>query len=594
MQNKGILFYIKSYKFNSMFIKNFIVVFLLFVIPFIGTAIFYYYNTKSTLDNEIVLENTAQARNIRNLSDTILKQADYISANILNTDDVQMLMVNDWYNDIFGGGELNLKGLITTVPLIYDNIDSIYIYSELNNAVITNTGASTLENHQDKGWITVYNEIRENKTQMFPRSRNNIFPHYITIIRPVIMDGQKKGGIVININTRKILEMYQSDKYGKENSIFIINHDGVVLAGNNNKYFGMNAADVPVLSEANREENIHSRKISFENTEYISVLEPSENYNLIYVSIMPMNMFEDKLNYIIMVVGFSITSLFLVSFMVAYFIAVKSFSPIREIISVLEKPEKFNDELDGIRTGNLNELKYIIGSILQTIQLNEQMKNQLKDRLELLDKSHFAMLQTQINPHFLYNTLETINWMAVEQSNNSDNPVSNALSMLGEFFRISTQSSTYFISLKEEIGQAMLYIDILMLRYEDMFKVYWQIDDSILDVNVIKISLQPFIENAVYHGIKPKGKGKIWIKGWVDRDEINLVVKDNGAGMSEEQLEVFNKNLGENFKESDKHLGVYNVYRRYKIVFGDKFRFKISSKHGQGTTIALSFPKANM
>ena len=238
-----------------------------------------------------------------------------------------------------------------------------------------------------------------------------------------------------------------------------------------------------------------------------------------------------------------------------------------------------------------NELMYIINSIQTHINDKTKMAEILEERMKLLRKSQYDMLQTQINPHFLYNTLETINWMAYNMSN-SENPVSKSLINLASFFR-NTLTSGYFVSIENEIKYTNEYVNILALRYGDLFDIEWDIDESILSYTIIKICLQPIIENAVYHGIKQKNdKGLIKIKGLCDDNNIILIVSDDGVGIEKDALDELNKTLSEtSFTNEKSHIGLSNVNQRIKIIFGDSYGIHVESTVGVGTDVYVTIPK---
>ncbi|MCI8521280.1 MAG: histidine kinase, partial [Clostridia bacterium] len=212
-------------------------------------------------------------------------------------------------------------------------------------------------------------------------------------------------------------------------------------------------------------------------------------------------------------------------------------------------------------------------------------------RMKLLRKAQYDMLQTQINPHFLYNTLETINWMAYNLSN-SENPVSKSLITLASFFR-NTLSSGYFVSIEDEIKYTNEYINILALRYGDLFDIEWDIDDTILPCTIIKICLQPIIENAVYHGLKPKNdKGLIKISGRCDGKNTIITISDNGVGMDSDKLYELNRRLQDNaYNDEKSHIGLVNVNQRIKIIFGDDYGITVESQEGVGTDVYITIPR---
>jgi two-component system sensor histidine kinase YesM len=147
------------------------------------------------------------------------------------------------------------------------------------------------------------------------------------------------------------------------------------------------------------------------------------------------------------------------------------------------------------------------------------------------------------------------------------------------------------VPINEELLQIELYISILKLRYGDMFSVVWDISPQIRKYAIVKLSLQPLVENAVYHGIKPKGvNGIIYIRGKMEEDKICFEIADNGVGMSEEECDELRRKMEDKYKSNDSHIGLLNVNQRLKIIFGDECSIEVTSLKGGGTTFYIRIP----
>ena len=207
-----------------------------------------------------------------------------------------------------------------------------------------------------------------------------------------------------------------------------------------------------------------------------------------------------------------------------------------------------------------------------------------------LREAELKLLQAQINPHFLYNTLDTIIWLA-EADKGAD--VVNMVGALSNYFRTSLSKGNDRISLKEEELHVQSYLQIQQSRYKDILEYEIDIPVELGDCLVPKITLQPLVENALYHGIKNKrGKGKITITGYQDGKNIRLFVKDNGLGMSEERLKQVLKALN---KQDDKGLeknfyGLYNVNERIRLYYGKEYGLRMKSIYQAGTEVEVILP----
>ncbi|MFV0363569.1 MAG: sensor histidine kinase [Suipraeoptans sp.] len=222
------------------------------------------------------------------------------------------------------------------------------------------------------------------------------------------------------------------------------------------------------------------------------------------------------------------------------------------------------------------------GHMVRKIQ--QLMENAKKEEI-LLRKTELKALQSQINPHFLYNTLDSIQWMCERKETERSVKMVGALAKL---FRISISKGKELITIADEIEHAKNYMVIQTFRYRNQFVYDFIIDDEVLPYFCNKITLQPIIENAIIHGIDPNFEdGQILILATVKGDNIVLTVSDNGIGMTSEQCESILKKDA----KDDMGIGIKNVNDRIKIYFGEQYGIEIDSELDVGTTIRITFPK---
>ena len=586
--------YIKSYKFNSMFIRTFLLVFVMFSIPFFLLNDLYYRNVERIAKDEIIMENNSLLYGVRDISDTLLSDCDMLCTYISYNDNVQMFMVNDWFTDLNSKSMKEFTQLVKAIPLIYKYIDSIYVYSEYNNSVYIGERKSPLKELKDISWLEEYNKLEDVSGRTISRLKNNNYPKIISIIKPIIMDHEKKGAVILNINSEKLHNIITTEKYQNQSKIYLYNDSGNIIMSSEEEQFGNEIKDISYLKDIVESGSETSIIKNIEGMDSVISITPSAKFGFTYISITSMFHYQNKLNQLKSQIVLLIILLVVLSIVFAYFAAIRSYKPVAEIITVLEEPQKFNDYSDPAKA-RLNELRYIISTILKQIQANEIMKDELESKLKLLDQSQFAMLQSQINPHFLYNTLETINWMAFDLTK-GDNNVSRAVNSLAQLFRNNVYLGNYIIPIRQEIDNTQNYLNILELRYGDVFKVEWEIDERIKEYSIIKICLQPIIENAVYHGLKPRGReGLLKIRGEISVNEtIHFYVCDNGIGMNPFRLADINRKLNDRENQMEDHIGIYNVNQRIKIVFGMDYGINIESEENHGTEVVIKIPMVKL
>lgn len=580
---KNIWFNIRYFKFNSIFLRTFLFITTLTVIPFIVLSIMFYSNTLKNIREEITLENSYMFDNSVNIIDRTLMEVDTLSSSLASNESTQLYTINNVSTDSFE----TISRLAKTLPIIYRYIDSIYIYSEPTDTVIMDNNSIPLSDLSDTDWINAYHAVTSPKGTIIPRSKNNVYPQLITIIKPIYVADEKKGAIIININAQSIYNSMLYQQYKDGRLFFLVNADNKIIISSELSYFNTYPDDIG-LNTLTIESNPKNSIYEINDKNYIVLSGDSTISDYKYISAYPLELYEHKLSTMKLQIIGILLLLMIIIFILAYVASVRSYSPLNEIISFLDNSQP---PADNIEEEDKNELMYIINSIQTHINDKTKMAEILEERMKLLRKSQYDMLQTQINPHFLYNTLETINWMAYNMSN-SENPVSKSLINLASFFR-NTLTSGYFVSIENEIKYTKEYVNILALRYGDLFDIEWDIDESILSYTIIKICLQPIIENAVYHGIKQKNdKGLIKIKGLCDDNNIILIVSDDGVGIEKDALDELNKTLSEtSFTNEKSHIGLSNVNQRIKIIFGDSYGIHVESTVGIGTDVYVTIPK---
>lgn len=218
-------------------------------------------------------------------------------------------------------------------------------------------------------------------------------------------------------------------------------------------------------------------------------------------------------------------------------------------------------------------------------RINTLMARQMEDQ-KTLHRAELELLQAQINPHFLYNTLDSIVILA---ENHRVHDVVKMVTSLSVFFRNSLSKGRDKISLAAERDQVASYLEIQQIRYSDILSYEIRIPDELLAFMVPKLILQPLVENALYHGTKNKrGIGRILIDGASLEGEMLLRVADDGAGMDEDQLRALQAGL---YEERHTGLGLVNVDKRIKLYCGEKYGLSFESALGKGTTVSVLLPK---
>ncbi|GGF92580.1 sensor histidine kinase [Paenibacillus albidus] len=410
------------------------------------------------------------------------------------------------------------------------------------------------------------------------------------------------GILVVQIKNWEFESIFRNLKIGGSNqdvSFMLVNDDGMILFDPDRKLDGQDF-NTAAAKDITFKPGFQSFKTQFEGEKSILSVYHLKDYPWSLVSVTSW----DSLSREVTVFARWFVIVIFLCLMAAVFFNIFFMNRITGAIAVIVRfmrrvedgdlttrvEEKGNDELTLLAKG-FNELMDTIGSLFSRIQIEQRRKNQAEMRV----------LQAQIKPHFLFNTLESINVLAVQ---NEGRKVSEMVYRLASILRISIQDRDE-ITLEEEARHLRNYLDIQKFRFEDVFDYEIDIPDELLGCGILKLTLQPLVENSIQHGFEGIGyKGKVTVSVWEERGNLILRIADNGIGMTATQLAVFQYMVNENTEPElpglagntlhhpeRRGLGVRSVADRIRIEYGDRYGIFICSGPGAGTLIQCVIPK---
>ena len=285
------------------------------------------------------------------------------------------------------------------------------------------------------------------------------------------------------------------------------------------------------------------------------------------------------------------------SVLIGVLIIVVAVSAVMIVSGIIQPISQLNQATEKIAQGDFNaraqadsedEVAELAVSFNKMAGSMQSLIDKVKEDERKMRKADLRLLQEQLQPPFLYNTLDTIVWLI--ESNEPDEAVTMVVT-LSDFFREILSKGKEFISIKEEEKHISSYLQIQEMRYRDILEYDIQLDQVIYKYQILKLTLQPVVENALYHGIKYKrAKGCIHIHGEKEGDIIRLTVRDDGVGMDEEELAQLRQQIEKPCQETEKGFGLANVNERIHMYFGYEYGMKIESEKGKGTTVEIVIP----
>lgn len=596
MKKYNFRYYFKNYRFSSLFLKNFLTILLVLYLPLSLTCLGISLYFQSAWFDEVTSAAEGAVANVQEIVDTV--QTNVMAAAINTASDTSVnrfVLTDEWDFPSYEVAQ-NIKGVMRDLVVSSgEYIDSIYVYSDRNGYLLSNSISSSSATFFDMEWLPYCLEQSQSLSQWtWGRSgvsQLGVRQPYISTAGsvPYSISGTTEGFVVINLSGRWIAELVTQRGTAPLRDFFILDRGGRLLFSLDSGRLGgtLEEAGYPAGGPGD------ARLFTAEDGQklWISCSPPSEN-GWLYVAVNSLEEYDRSVSSMQGVVWVLLFALFLVSIGVAYVVSLKVFLPIQNVIEMMDDPKSFYDQNTGKKGGaGYNELRYITASFLQTITKTERAEQELIQYVTRLKETQTALLQAQINPHFLYNTLQTINFMAISLTK-SDNQVSKAIGMLSSMFSQMMQVDSNTIPIRDELDYCRSYLDLELLRHGGEFSVEWDVDESLLDCFTVKLTLQPILENAIKYGLdNPDEPGKIRIRLFAREDAVVFTVEDNGRGADDARIAQMNESLGDVSPFIGTHIGVRNVHERIGLVFGSGYGLTFRRSEQGGVAAFISIPK---
>lgn len=590
---KRLLYCFKSNRFNSLYLRNFILILLLILLPLLGMGILVYFSVYSVTESYVSELSMNSLYRVRDVVDNTFKNVDKVSVKISLDNRTRMFVLSQNSADSLNSEFiLQTREIISMYTDVYDYIDSIYVYSDINQKIVSNKygGVGNIKEGLDNDdWYEEYVK-RGLDRWMMVRSMNGYRPFVISLVRPITLNRQNKiGAVIANINTEKLGALIGQTGVRIDENIFIVDSNGTILYNSDYYRITQNISSDPDLKELKLDGSSAIYKIVNKDKNHILNAVRSSNGSDWYISLVPIKVFKENFDLLRSMFIFLLLLSSAAAVSVTFIISFRTFKPIKDIISFIDHPDQV--EAGGKSKSGAYEIQYIADKIIKMVYSSKLLEQELAKRITLLNRAQSLVLQNQITPHFLYNTLENINWKAIRLAG-EDNDISRIVSNLSDMLHLVTDTKNRLIPISWEIEHCRRFVEIMQIRYEDKLEVRWDIDDKILDFLIPKLSLQPLIENAITHGLKLKRqRGTIIIRGSAEGNQVFIEISDNGVGMSAEKLQFINDELNRDESlEKSEHIGMFNVNLRIRLIFGQKYGLKVFSRENEGTVVRITLP----
>lgn len=471
-------------------------------------------------------------------------------------------------------------------------VDSIYVYIQnSNDRILTTTnGIVDLADFDDRGWIDSFRAHAQTDTFWTETRLLNRLPNVergrdiISIYRriyPLVGLGAP-GVVVLNIKREYLGSILEAMKSSPDQRIAILAPSGVPVYTDFTGTADSVAVSVPEGGLVTAPDGVR----------YFAAQLFSSKYSWTYQSFTPVSRISSATNGLrdinIAVVCLSAV----IGGLITFYASRRSFRQIEGVVDIVDASESGAPLPEApLRPGT--GFSHVTYSVLQTFLERKFLRVQLSERMYRQKTLELLALQSQMNPHFLFNTLETINWKVIELTK-TPNQINDMIRSLSNILKYSLESPTAFETLENEIGHARDYLSIQSIRYKNKFTADWDCPSGFSDRRVIRFLLQPLLENAIYHGIREaEGRRVIRVSVRDEEGTLCIAVSDDGLGMEPDRLREVRAGLAlEDGEESilPRSIGLYNTHKRIKLAYGGEYGLSVDSVRGAGTTVNIRIP----
>lgn len=562
--------------------KNFIVLFCSFVLPTLALGIILVFLSWQKTSTEIQ----------KRTENTLSLASGYLDGLHNNNQTVGLYLENSSlilglnrmmsFKDISYTESVILKQFslfINSVTNSSQNIDSLYIYipNSLNRAYTSGRQFVFLDTLSDTEWVDrltglehdIAIELRNKKEYSFESPKQ-----VLSIYNSFHMHA---GGWVINYSLSNITGYYNSLLSFQNQSIYLLDQDGNLLMQCNNGNPGNREVPPETIQSLNEP---GQDRILIHNIPYIMKTAEYEPYHIKIITLLPQSTLyttalENACHMILL-----LTLILIMIIIMAYVLSLNSYHQLHQVVEWFDQAEHHQAL---IPPGKKDIYSQILQNIIRIFLENDYLQVQLSERKYRQKTAELQALQYQINPHFLFNTLQTINYEILEITNGHQSNANHMIECLSDLLRFALGSPGSKVTLQQEVDNCIKYIQIQQERYDNTFITDWRIPSGLLSLEIPRLILQPMIESSIVHGLKYKENGKIRIQAIQKEAYVLFMVADNGCGMAPDELRKLKEVLNNTQTESvSEHIGLQNCNDRLVLAYSEESRVHVWSWEGRG------------
>jgi len=487
-----------------------------------------------------------------------------------------------------------MQNILNVSAFARRDVESIYVYlkNEHDRFMTTTDGIVDLDGYSDRDWFFGFLSHDGSDASWTESRVLNRLPAVeqgrpvVTIFRRLypLAGVRLPGVVVLNIHRRFFANLLAQMKDSADQRVVILDEDGTVI------YTDFPDAGVPWKGEGADTQGFGS--VTAEGARWVAARLASRRHGWTYLSFTPADRFYG-VSRPLRLLNIAVVALAaLGGTLVTFWASRRSFRSIEGVLDVVDAADR-GGPLPPVPAKTDRGFSHVTYSILRTFLEHQYLRVQMSERRYRLKTLELLALQSQMNPHFLFNTLEAINWKAVELTT-GPNQINDMIRDLSSILKYVLQPPSGRETLANEIKHARDYLRIQRVRFKGRFSVRWDLQPGLEQRKVIRFLLQPLLENAIYHGFRDKeGHGLITIRASETRGRLRIVVSDDGTGIEPRRLAEVRRRLEDESAEAEAgpgSIGLANTNRRIRLTFGDGYGVGIESEPGRGASVTVELP----
>ncbi len=584
--------YLRDYRFSRIWMRYFVLLLTCLVLPVIIVSIWYGNKLQENVYDQLMKENEVSLEQSISNIDSVISSSQKLIYHLAYNNSVQYVASSSNLMNETSGNLENLVNMLKLEKSTKDYIDSIYLYLDKTDVIVSDQGMAYPTIFWDREFIKSCLENNFKHIKLESRIKNNHYPYLLTLTYLLQAENNGiEGLIVVNIDVEEMGFYVGSGKYQDRQTveglmIFDDSMEELIYSDEYRVLYEGNAANDFTEVIGKSWEDDFSEIMQINGSGYIVSGTQSKDNQLRYLYLTTTEEFDKNNQEVEQTLRNLIITVVVICLILALLLAKWVYKPLQKTVGMLNEMSMLT-EWD--QKKYVDEIEAIQRSILMAKKKTDNLDELIQERMIILHNAQICALQTQINPHFLFNTLEGIG-NAAALLMEKDNIVTEMIYTLGRLMRISFSDERYLVPLSEELEHVNLYMKLIKFRFRDRIHIHIEIPEYLKEERIVKLTLQPLIENAIEHGLgKTRSDGHIWIRGEKRGEEIYLYVTDNGSGIEDEELKRLSAQLGDSPISGGKHIGMRNVNQRIKLICGEEYGLALHKPKEGGLCVTIHY-----